>query len=84
MKLPQKSFFGFLIETFFCKNFKFFLVLKIVITFLKRNKCEDIVQKTFEDEVKFARLRNRLVHAIIATVSLSPNWQVKHIMFIPV
>lgn len=41
-----------------------------------RNSREDMVKTTFKDEVKFAQLRNRLVHSLIATVSLSPSWQV--------
>ena len=32
-------------------------------------------KETFEAEVQFARLRNRLVHAVIAALSLSPGWQ---------
>ncbi|XP_046462363.1 N-alpha-acetyltransferase 25, NatB auxiliary subunit-like [Daphnia pulex] len=40
-----------------------------------KNSREDMVKTTFKDEVKFAQLRNRLVHSLIATVSLSPSWQ---------
>ena len=32
-------------------------------------------KKTFEAEVLFAQLRNRLVHALIAAISFSPGWQ---------
>ena len=36
---------------------------------------KELVRKTFEGEVAFARLRNRLVHALIATVAAtSPDW----------
>ena len=39
--------------------------------------CDEqvIKKKTFEAEVQFAQLRNRLVHALIAAISLSPGWQ---------
>ena len=37
------------------------------------------MKRTFTHEVKFARLRNRLVHAVIATVLFSPSWQVHFI-----
>ncbi|KZS15079.1 Phagocyte signaling-impaired protein [Daphnia magna] len=42
-----------------------------------KNLHDDIVKTTFNDEMKFARLRNRLVHALIATVALSPIWQIE-------
>lgn len=32
-----------------------------------------MIEKTYNGEVQFARLRNRLVHSIIAAVSLSPT-----------
>jgi len=36
----------------------------------------NMIEKTFNGEVQFARLRNRMVHSIIAAVSLSPTWHV--------
>jgi len=38
----------------------------------------NMTEKTFSGEVQFARLRNRLVHSIIAAVSLSPGWHAAH------
>ena len=35
---------------------------------------KELIRKTFEGEVAFARLRNRLVHALISTVATSPDW----------
>ena len=36
---------------------------------------KELVRKTFDGEVAFARLRNRLIHAVIATVAAtSPDW----------
>lgn len=36
---------------------------------------KEVVAKTFQGEVAFARLRNRLVHALIAAISSGPDGQ---------